>query len=103
MSNLLAAGRCVSADHDALASIRVMGPSLALGEAAGTAAALLGAIQFGVGAIVSPVVGLLGNDAVAIGIVVVCALSLAIVVLVTVVRPWQLPDTVDVDAPAVAH
>ena len=40
MSNLLVAGRCVSADHDALASVRVMGPSLALGEAAGTAAAL---------------------------------------------------------------
>jgi DHA1 family bicyclomycin/chloramphenicol resistance-like MFS transporter len=81
-------------------------PALALsrhGEAAGTAAALLGAIQFGVGAIVSPVVGLMGNDAVAIGIVVVSALSLAIVVLVTVVRPWQLPDVVDTDAPAVAH
>ena len=49
-------------------------PALALsrhGEAAGTAAALLGAVQFGVGALVSPVVGLLGNDAVAIGIVVV--------------------------------
>lgn len=40
MPNLLVAGRCLSADHDALASIRVMGPSLALGEAAGTAAAL---------------------------------------------------------------
>ena len=40
VSNLLVAGRCVSADHDALASVRVMGPSVALGEAAGTAAAL---------------------------------------------------------------
>jgi DHA1 family bicyclomycin/chloramphenicol resistance-like MFS transporter len=68
-------------------------PALALsrhGDAAGTAAALLGAVQFGVGALVSPVVGLLGNDAVAIGVVVVSALTLAIVVLVTVVRPWQL-------------
>jgi DHA1 family bicyclomycin/chloramphenicol resistance-like MFS transporter len=69
-------------------------PALALsrhGEAAGTAAALLGAIQFGVGALVSPVVGLLGNDAVAIGAVVVTALVLAIAVLVFVVRPWELP------------
>ncbi|SFF23971.1 multidrug effflux MFS transporter [Blastococcus tunisiensis] len=70
-------------------------PALALsrhGDAAGTAAALLGAIQFGVGAVVSPVVGLLGNDAVAIGVVVVSALGLAIGVLVVVVRPWQLPE-----------
>jgi DHA1 family bicyclomycin/chloramphenicol resistance-like MFS transporter len=79
-------------------------PALALsrhGEAAGTAAALLGAIQFGVGALVSPVVGLLGNDAVAIGSVVVTALLLAIAVLVVVVRPWQLPtpdDAVEVAA-----
>ncbi|MBM3673465.1 MAG: FAD-dependent oxidoreductase [Actinobacteria bacterium] len=40
VANLLVAGRCISADHDALASTRVMAPSLALGQAAGTAAAL---------------------------------------------------------------
>ena len=81
-------------------------PALALsrhGDAAGTAAALLGAVQFGVGALVSPVVGLLGNDAVAIGVVVVSALTLAIVVLVAVVRPWQLSVPDDLDAPAPAH
>jgi DHA1 family bicyclomycin/chloramphenicol resistance-like MFS transporter len=78
-------------------------PALALsrhGEAAGTAAALLGAIQFGVGALVSPVVGLLGNDAVAIGSVVVTALVLAIAVLLVVVRPWELPVLDDAEAPA---
>ncbi|MBA9003007.1 multidrug effflux MFS transporter [Thermomonospora cellulosilytica] len=32
------------------------------GEAAGTAAAVVGAVQFGLGALVAPVVGLLGND-----------------------------------------
>jgi DHA1 family bicyclomycin/chloramphenicol resistance-like MFS transporter len=80
-------------------------PALALsrhGEAAGTAAALLGAIQFGVGAVVSPVVGLLGNDATAIGTVIVVALGLAILVLVTVVRPWQLSETTD-DGMPVPH
>lgn len=40
LRNVLAAGRCLSADHHALASTRVMAPSLALGQAAGSAAAL---------------------------------------------------------------
>src|SRR3712207_4285751 len=77
-------------------------PALALsqyGDSAGAAAALLGAVQFGVGAAVSPIVGLLGNDATAMGTVILVALSLAIVVLVTVVRPWQLTD-VEEPAPA---
>jgi len=81
-------------------------PALALsrhGEAAGTAAALLGAVQFGVGAVVSPVVGLLGNDAVAIGLVVVTALTLAIAVLVAVVRPWQLTVADDADVAVALH
>ena len=49
-------------------------------------AALLGAVQFGVGALVSPLVGILGNDAVAMGTVVAGGLVLALVVLVGVVR-----------------
>lgn len=70
-------------------------PAVALsrhGEAAGTAAALLGAVQFGIGAAISPVVGLLGNDALAMGAVVAGGLVLALVVLLTVVRPWALAD-----------
>lgn len=77
-------------------------PALALtrhGEAAGAAAALLGAVQFGVGALVSPLVGVLGNDALAMGTVILVALLLALVVLVTVVRPWRLADP---DAPDAA-
>jgi DHA1 family bicyclomycin/chloramphenicol resistance-like MFS transporter len=81
-------------------------PALALaghGEAAGTAAALLGAVQFGVGALVSPLVGILGNDAVAMGVVVAGGLVLALAVLVVVVRPWRLADApVAVAEPAVA-
>lgn len=40
VANLVVAGRCISADHDALASVRVMAPCLAMGQAAGVAAAL---------------------------------------------------------------
>lgn len=40
VDNLLLAGRCVSATHDGQASVRVMGPGMAMGEAAGTAAVL---------------------------------------------------------------
>jgi DHA1 family bicyclomycin/chloramphenicol resistance-like MFS transporter len=73
-------------------------PALALaeyGESAGSAAALLGAVQFGVGAAVSPLVGLLGNDAVAMGAVIVVALLLAVAVLVVVVRPWRIAEPQD--------
>ena len=40
IEQLLVAGRCVSATHEALGAIRVMPPSFAMGEAAGTAAAI---------------------------------------------------------------
>ena len=40
IDGLLCAGRNISATHLALASVRVMGPAMCLGEAAGKAAAL---------------------------------------------------------------
>lgn len=40
ISNLLVAGRCISVDHDAQASIRIMPIVCTLGGAAGTAASL---------------------------------------------------------------
>jgi DHA1 family bicyclomycin/chloramphenicol resistance-like MFS transporter len=82
-------------------------PAVALarhGQAAGTAAALLGAVQFSVGAAISPVVGLLGNDAVAMGAVMAGGLVLSLTVLVTVVKPWTLSDLEPApDAVAAAH
>jgi MFS transporter, DHA1 family, multidrug resistance protein len=70
-------------------------PAVALarhGETAGTAAALLGAVQFSVGALVSPLVGVLGNDATAMATLVAGGLVLSLLVLVVVVRPWRLVD-----------
>ncbi|MFB9334047.1 multidrug effflux MFS transporter [Actinoplanes octamycinicus] len=69
-------------------------PALALsrhGEAAGTAAALLGAVQFGVGALAAPLVGVLGVGAVAMAIVVVAGMLAATAVGFLVVRPHRLP------------
>jgi DHA1 family bicyclomycin/chloramphenicol resistance-like MFS transporter len=67
-------------------------PALALsrhGEAAGTAAALLGAVQFGVGALAAPLVGTLGTGATAMALVVVIGMTSAVAVLLMVVRPWR--------------
>ncbi len=41
LSNVIVAGRCLSADRPAHGSARVMGPCMAMGQAAGTAAALV--------------------------------------------------------------
>lgn len=59
-------------------------PAVALSrhpDAAGTAAALLGAAQFGVGAVIAPVVGLLGNDEIALAVVMTAGVSIALAAL----------------------
>jgi MFS transporter, DHA1 family, multidrug resistance protein len=72
-------------------------PALALsrhGEAAGTAAALLGSVQFGVGAFTAPLVGLLGTGTpVPMAAVILCGTGLAGVLLLTVVRRDVHVDT----------
>lgn len=70
-------------------------PALALsrhGEAAGTASALLGAVQFGVGALAAPLVGVLGTGAVAMAVVVAGGMVAATAVLLVVVRPARLAE-----------
>lgn len=57
------------------------------GAAAGTAAALLGAVQFGVGAAIAPLVGLLGNGPVAMAAAIAGGMLIAFAVLALVVGP----------------
>ncbi len=71
-------------------------PALALsrhGEAAGSAAALLGSVQFGLAALVTPLVGALATgDGVGMSVVMAGSVWAAAIVMVTLVRPWQLAD-----------
>jgi DHA1 family bicyclomycin/chloramphenicol resistance-like MFS transporter len=82
-------------------------PALAMsrhGEAAGTAAALMGAVQFGVGALAAPLVGVLGTGAVSMAAVIAGGMLSAVAVLLIVVRPWRLAlDPAAEPALAVAH
>jgi DHA1 family bicyclomycin/chloramphenicol resistance-like MFS transporter len=59
-------------------------PALALSrhsEASGTSAALLGAAQFGLGAAVAPLVGVLGNDELALAVVMTTGVVIALLAL----------------------
>ena len=65
-------------------------PAVALSrhaDAAGTAAALLGAAQFGLGAAVAPLVGVLGNDEVALAVVMTSGVVIALLALLAVGVP----------------
>lgn len=62
------------------------------GSEAGTAASLLGALNFGLAGAISPIVGLFGiHNAVPMGVIMGCAGLVSITVLWTVVRPWTVP------------
>jgi MFS transporter, DHA1 family, multidrug resistance protein len=65
-------------------------PAVALArhpDAAGTAAALLGAAQFGLGAAVAPLVGVLGNNEVALALVMTAGIVIALLALLAVGVP----------------
>jgi DHA1 family bicyclomycin/chloramphenicol resistance-like MFS transporter len=64
-------------------------PAVALsrhGEAAGSAAALIGFAQFGAAAVVAPIVGLLGNTSLAVAISMTGASVLGVIALLCVRR-----------------
>jgi DHA1 family bicyclomycin/chloramphenicol resistance-like MFS transporter len=60
-------------------------------------------VQFGVGALAAPLVGLLGVGAVAMALVVAGGMVAANAVLMLVVRPWRLPLEAAEPVPAAAH
>lgn len=62
------------------------------GSEAGTAASLLGALNFGLAGLTSPIVGLFGiHNAVPMGVVMACTSTVSIVVLWAIVRPRTVP------------
>ncbi|GAA3599794.1 multidrug effflux MFS transporter [Klugiella xanthotipulae] len=66
------------------------------GREAGTAASLLGATNFGLAGLISPVVGILGiGSAAPMAVVMLAAAGLAIVILWLVVRPRTVPGLAD--------
>jgi MFS transporter, DHA1 family, multidrug resistance protein len=79
-------------------------PAVALArhpDAAGTAAALLGAAQFGLGAAVAPLVGVLGNNEVALALVMTTGMVIALLALLAVGVPaTETEDDVTGDAVA---
>ena len=68
------------------------------GESAGTAAALFGSLNFGLGALTAPIVGLLGNDSHAMAIAMAGGIGLASTVLVFGVR-LRVLHTMDLSDP----
>jgi DHA1 family bicyclomycin/chloramphenicol resistance-like MFS transporter len=72
------------------------------GAEAGTAAALLGAINFGIASIAAPVVGLFGTEtAIPMGLAMATTLAVAVVLLWIVVRPLRAKPIGD-DEPTLA-
>ncbi len=69
-------------------------------DAAGTAAALLGAAQFGLGAVVAPLVGVLGNDELALAAVMTAGSVVALLGLLALSIPRSRPSD-DVDTATV--
>ncbi|MGC4745845.1 multidrug effflux MFS transporter [Micromonospora sp. DT201] len=80
-------------------------PALAMSrhsEAAGTAAALLGAVQFGIGALSAPLAGLFGTGSVPMAVVIAGGMAAALIVMLLVVPRASL-GTVDPELAVALH
>lgn len=67
-------------------------PAIALeanAHRAGSAAALLGSVQFGIGAAIAPITGLFGQTALAMAVVMFAVIVVAAALLTTVSRTWR--------------
>jgi DHA1 family bicyclomycin/chloramphenicol resistance-like MFS transporter len=74
------------------------------GAEAGTAAALLGAINFGIASIAAPVVGLFGTEtAIPMGLAMATTLAVAVVLLWIVVRPLRAKPIGDDEPDLAGH
>jgi MFS transporter, DHA1 family, multidrug resistance protein len=71
-------------------SIQVLG-LVHHGDEAGTAASLLGAVNFGLAGLLSPIVGLLGVATGTMGVVMTATAAVGITALWTLVRPRTVP------------
>lgn len=81
----------MTASGFAFPSVQVLG-LLHHGEEAGTAASVLGAGNFGLAAVVAPIIGLLGAHAASsVGVVIAVGGSIAMLALWTLVRPRSVP------------
>jgi MFS transporter, DHA1 family, multidrug resistance protein len=66
------------------------------GAEAGTAASLLGALNFGLAGLISPLIGLMGvGSAVPMAFVMLCAAAIAVAALWGLVRPKTVPPLSD--------
>ena len=66
-SNLLVAGRCASMEHEGQSAARASGACFVMGQAAGTAAALMCRGMLGVEQVVPPLLQTLQRDGVELG------------------------------------
>lgn len=78
-------------------------PAIALaanGHRAGSAAALLGSMQFGIGALIAPITGLFGQTALAMAVVMFGVIVTGALLLVGVSRTWRRDAAGRADAPS---